>query len=242
MIGDLAGFNLSYRHVADMPVEVDFLFEQILHGIHRRAQENEVAESALVGAHDFFEDFHELLPAVEEGDVLELFEYYVNLAASDGGETPGEAEDGADVVFVHAPVQRQDAVAGGVLRMVEYEVGVRKTTLDYALVLVRRGGLGANDGGAQGEQEFFRAANLQHRDLCRAEIPAGDAHVEEGLLHQRLLAGLGRFVNRYVLALFEQVGNHRLLAAAAYVALASDRLVINERGIHSVTTLFSRQK
>ena len=236
------GIYIADNHVVDLTVEEHFLFEDLLHRVHRRAQENEVAEPALVGLQRLFEKLQESLTVLEETDVLEFVQHHVDFAAGDGGDAPGEPEHGADVVFVYAPAERQHLVGPGVDVRVEHEMRVREAVAHYVCVLVRGGGDGADEGRAEAEKELFRAADLEHGQFCGSENFAGDAHVQEGLLQKRLLAGLGRLIDHHVLALVQEIGDNSLLAPAADVVFAGDRFVVNECRIHSVTTLFQTQK
>ena len=121
-------------------------------------------------------------------------------------------------------------------------MGVRKAVADYPGVFVGGGCFGAQQGGAQLEQELFGAAHVLHVHFGGAELFAGDAHPQEGLLHKGFLPALGGLVYDHVLALFQQVSYRSLFAVPANIVFPRYRLVVDKCGIHSVTTMFQTQK
>ena len=241
-VGNLPGFDVPDLDAGDMAVEIYLVLENLLHGIDPGAHENVAAPSGVAFRQGCLEYLQDLFPIFQQGDVLEFGKHHHEVLALRFRDPVGKGEYRADVILVQVPAQRQDGARGGILGRIEDEMRVLKEHSGKLCEFVGGGGFGPDDSGAKGQQELLRTPYVQEGQLRTGKLLPGDAHVEEGLLYQRGLSGLGRFVYHHVLSLGQQVGKQCLLAPAPEIVLAGDVFIVNEGGIHYVTKMFVRQK
>ena len=86
--------------------------------------------------------------------------------------------------------------------------------------------------GAGEKAEILDRADVEQRHSGNAELHAGQFHIIENLLYQRVFSGLGRLIYDYVLPFPKQVGKQRYLSLASYEVPPRHGTAKNKRRIH----------
>ena len=198
---------MSFSSIS-LPVEEVPVLEYLLHRIHVRAVEHIAAGRPVFGGARLEHLLHQVADTVSvfgEHHIVEVVDADEEFAPVGAGDAVGEGEDGADVVVIDVPAEREYALGGLVDLLVEHEVRARKLLGNQARVVVGGCTVQFDDGGPKFHAEVGHGADVQQRQAHDAELPERQLHVEECLLQQGVLSGLGGLVHHDVFAVAEEV-------------------------------------
>ena len=164
--------------------------------------------------------------------ILELVQDQDQFYSPVAGNPEREAQHLGDILFVRVPVQRHHLFTLSKAATVEHEMGITQETLDQIGIFGRRGGHTTECRGTVPDQEGGQMTDIHQVHFAHHKLCSADAHVEQGLLNQRFLAGLGRRVDTDMLSVRQKVAQNGTTVLAADKMLPRHITIIYKGTIH----------